>query len=688
MPVPLPVLDRRTWPELVAEARSLLPRYARDWSDYNYHDAGVTLVELFAWLSEMLLFRADRVPPPELRAFLRWLDIEPLPPQAAATTLALQLPPGNPAAALAGGLQVADPISGAAFEAEDPVLVSPAWIELSTAEGTARGQIWSGAGGTFTNLGADNCAHTMLPLGAAPQVGDALWLGFDVAPGNVGDVLSFHFWGTTWKTDGALRMRLIADEQDVPPCPTPPVSWDTLAECIAAACGETEPARPAPAAETWFLHYSARTVWEGWDGAAWQPLVVDVDETRALTLSGAVRVETVALQLDPPGAPVAGYRWIRCRLAQGAYECPPRLAGIAINAVDAQHAVLVTGPELLGVSRGHADEVYTLEGRIAALGPAATPQPVAAGTLRLRLVAGGPPDDSWVEVPNWDRSGPFDKHVVVDPTTNDVRFGDGRVGRVPPADWAVEALQYRVGGGVAGNVPAGRLTRILAGGAAGLVVRQPFDALGGVPAESLDASHGRALELLAEPSRGVTVDDWEALALETPGVPVARANILPGYHPDYQCWDALGVVTVVVVPACGRPPQPGPDFLAAVESFLRRRRPLTTELHVVGPGYARVTVTATLHVAAAQPTLAAAAQTALDAFLDPLTGGPVGSGWPFGRGVLESDLLALLARLPSVQYVDNVSIASDGCPARCDNLILCPTELVESGAHAITVAVG
>jgi hypothetical protein len=164
--------------------------------------------------------------------------------------------------------------------------------------------------------------------------------------------------------------------------------------------------------------------------------------------------------------------------------------------------------------------------------------------------------------------------------------------------------------------------------------------------------------------------------------------VLPGYHPDYPCWDALGVVTVVVVPACGRPPRPGPDFLAAVERFLRRRRPLTTELHVVGPGYVRVTVSATLHVVAAQPTLAAAAQVALDAFFDPLSGGPVGSGWPFGRGVLESDLLALLARLPNVQYVDNVSIASDDCPARCDNLVLCPTDLVDSGTHAISVAVG
>jgi predicted phage baseplate assembly protein len=222
-----------------------------------------------------------------------------------------------------------------------------------------------------------------------------------------------------------------------------------------------------------------------------------------------------------------------------------------------------------------------------------------------------------------------------------------------------------------------------------VTVHQPFEALGGAEAESLDATHGRALDLLAEPSRGVTVEDWETLALEAPGIPVGRVSVLPGYHPDYPCWDALGVVTVVVVPRCGKPPRPGPGLLAAVERHLRRRRPLTTELHVVGPTYVRVSVRATLHVDMPRPGLAAAAQAALDAFFDPLTGGPAGTGWPFGRGVLETDLLATLARLPGVLHVDDVMIASDDCcPARCDNLALCPNDLVESGTHEIAVVVG
>jgi predicted phage baseplate assembly protein len=688
MPLPLPVLDRRTWPELVAEARSLLPRYARDWSDHNVHDAGITLVELFAWLSELLLFRADRVPAAELRAFLRWLGIEQRPAGVASTFLALEAAPGGPAVPLAGGLQVDDVVSGEAFEADAALVVSPAWLELAPAS-PARGQIWSRAGGAFAELGTGNCGGSaLLPFGAAPEVGNALWLGFDCGPGAPGDVLSLYVWTTDWRSDADLRTRLI-DDDDTPICPAPPPAYPTLNDCIAAACGGPEPAAPPAPQPTWFLHYSARTVWEGWDGTAWTPWHVIADETRALSLSGPVRLEAATLQPDPPEAPVVGYRWLRCRLAAGSYECPPRLAGVAINALEARHAVRVAGPELLGVSRGHAQETYTVDGRIAAAGAGAAPQPLVDGSLRLRLVhPADPPDDDWHEVPTWDRSGPFDKHCVADPQTNAVRFGDGRVGRVPPADWTVEALEYRVGGGPRGNVPAGRLTHVLAGGGAGVTIHQPFDAVGGAPAESLDQTHGRALELLATPERGVTAEDWETLALDVPGAPVARVAVLPGFHPDYPCWDALGVVTVVVVPRCGNPPRPSSDFLAFVERRLRRRRPLTTELHVVGPTYVRVDVSATLHVEVAQPALAAIAQAALDELFDPLTGGPGAGGWPFGRGVLETDLLATLARLPGVTHVDDVRIAADGCAARCDNLVLCPTDLVESGTHSIQVVVG
>jgi hypothetical protein len=74
MPVPLPNLDDRTYPELTAEARALIPGLLPDWTNHNPSDPGVVLVELLAWLTEMLLFQVNEIPPASTEAFLKLLN--------------------------------------------------------------------------------------------------------------------------------------------------------------------------------------------------------------------------------------------------------------------------------------------------------------------------------------------------------------------------------------------------------------------------------------------------------------------------------------------------------------------------------------------------------------------------------------------------------------------------------------
>jgi len=49
MPLTLPVLDDRSFDDLVAEARALIPALAPEWTNHNPSDPGITLIELFAW---------------------------------------------------------------------------------------------------------------------------------------------------------------------------------------------------------------------------------------------------------------------------------------------------------------------------------------------------------------------------------------------------------------------------------------------------------------------------------------------------------------------------------------------------------------------------------------------------------------------------------------------------------------
>ena len=72
-PLSLPTLDDRTYADLVAEAQALIPAFGPDWTNYNPSDPGVTLLELFAWLAEMLLYRTDQITPDTQLTFARLL---------------------------------------------------------------------------------------------------------------------------------------------------------------------------------------------------------------------------------------------------------------------------------------------------------------------------------------------------------------------------------------------------------------------------------------------------------------------------------------------------------------------------------------------------------------------------------------------------------------------------------------
>jgi hypothetical protein len=73
MSLPLPNLDDRTYADLVEEARSLIPIEYREWTDHNPSDTGIILIELLAWLTEMVLYRVNQVPDKNMATFLQLL---------------------------------------------------------------------------------------------------------------------------------------------------------------------------------------------------------------------------------------------------------------------------------------------------------------------------------------------------------------------------------------------------------------------------------------------------------------------------------------------------------------------------------------------------------------------------------------------------------------------------------------
>src|SRR5882672_11097724 len=88
MPLPLPNLDDRTFNDLSVEMRSLIQRYDKRWTNHNTSDPGVTLIELFAWLAEMLIYRMNRV---ENRNYLTFLELIGITPSAPHTVVTFEI---------------------------------------------------------------------------------------------------------------------------------------------------------------------------------------------------------------------------------------------------------------------------------------------------------------------------------------------------------------------------------------------------------------------------------------------------------------------------------------------------------------------------------------------------------------------------------------------------------------------
>lgn len=323
----------------------------------------------------------------------------------------------------------------------------------------------------------------------------------------------------------------------------------------------------------------------------------------------------------------------------------------------------------------------------------------------------------WEQVADFSRSGPRDRHYVLDAESGEILFGNGLNGRVPKQTEHIRARFYRHTQAEKGNLPAGPTGQqwlialppealLLASadestpqGAAApppsasvrLRANSYEPAVGGAKSESLDEAKLRARAYFRKSSRALTANDYESLATQTPGLRMARAKALPNRNPRLRSVHFPGDVTVLVLPAAPPPvagvavvpAEPSDGFLQTVRNFLDAKRLVTTNVHVIGPRFVTVSVNGRVFLkkgASAKHTLSQT-EDALRQFLDPVRGGPQpGAGWAFGRAVFPSEIYQLLMKIPAVDYV--VGIALNG--RKPDTALeLRDNELPSSGPHKL-----
>lgn len=616
MSLPLTNLDDRSFQDLVDEAKRMIPQLCPEWTNHNLSDPGVALIELFAWMTEMTLFRLNQVPDVFYTRMLNLLGFEQFPASAAQAELTFWVGGGDlDGVTIPAGTQVTT-VGGVGDQrvfttlADRPITESPLMAAL-TAEGEANfTDVWD-----ELSLGLSDV--TCFPR-APISPGDCFYLGFSRSlAGN------------------AVRLTVQGSAQGIGVIPDrPPL------------------------------------IWEVWQGEGWIKVEIPRlpgDRHLADTTGGLNRDGTILLLV--PNAHerltlggTSAY-WLRARLLpptpdQPAYRASPQLRRVSATTVGgtvlAEHSDVIHG-ETLGMSTGKPDQVFRLAQR-----------PVLPRALHEALeVTTSTETEIWLEVDDFVDSGLNDQHFALDSSTGHIRFGplirypSGSMhqhGAVPAEGAELRFTSYRSGGGQAGNVGAGTLIglRTAIPYVSGAVNLQSAD--GGVDAETVENAKLRGPQSVRAGGRAVTVSDFErltseshsrigrvrCLAPETPGDPV-RLLVVPKIE------DRAETLTLddFALPE---------DMIARVSSYLDDRRVLGSKIEVGTPYYQGVTVAALLTARPGRPPalVRERAMRTLYDHINPISGGPDRTGWSFDDDLNAATIFQLLDSVEGVERVDEV----------------------------------
>jgi len=657
--LPEVVLDDRRFQELVSEARARIALSCPEWTEHNVSDPGITLIELFAWMTEMLIYRVNRIPEKLHVELLNLLGIRLGPPSCASTEIRFSL--GAPA-------EERIDIPAASTEIATVRTTDEPAIVFQVAESFTIPPLRPAAyavqrGGEIKDVGvADGHARPapadQTPFGTPPQPGDALLIGFDEPISRL--VMRVD-------VDGSEARGAGVDPLD------PPLRWE---------------------------------VWIG-DGT-WQDAPVLEDTTGGFNLGSG----STTIQVPPDSAiqSLAGHRmhWLRCRIDEitrsgkpgAAYTHPPVLRNLTASPIGALLPAVHAGVDRadgLGIGEGLPGASYSLRH-----------QPVLAlsqgETLEVRE-PGSKDWQAWEVHESFAGSGPDDRHFVLDLAHGEVELGpsirqpDGgwrQYGAIPPKGSEIRFSRYRFGGGRTGNVSANKLN-VLKGAIPGVAsVTNPRPASGGVDGESLESARVRAALEFRTRYRAVTAKDYEFLSVN------ASPRVARAYCPTNDNGNPIRVYLLPRVEPADRrltleELTPTEELFSEVESYLDDRRLIGTTVQLLPTRLYALSVVTNLQAAANADVARVEAEVtrALYCFLNPLIGGSVrgdGAGWPHGRALNQGELFGVVHAVRGVELVKILRVyeadlvTGKQAPQPIGpHIELAPDQVIASGTHVVRV---
>jgi predicted phage baseplate assembly protein len=671
-------LDDRAFDDLVEECIMRIPRYCPEWTDYNLSDPGITLIELFAWLTDQMLLRFNQVPRKNYVAFLELLGIRLQPPAPARTELTFYLSAALPEAyTIPAGLEAStirtETTEAITFSTDSPLIIGKPRIQhLLTAQTTEdipqslRERVTT----SWTRQSNGYWTGNEQPIfEEEPQPGNCFYLAINSDDPLDGNVLEIIFQG---------------------------------AAATPAGINPNKPPRK----------------WEAWDGENWQRVLLQEsdDKTRGFSFyeiaqQGGNPSQGAEVRLHLPQVwPVANFtsyrgRWLRCSFIsteanESGYNRPPRIIGLAVRSIGgtvrASHSTLIQD-ERLGISDGTPGQSFQLQ---------TSPILERRENEYILVTPSGGLPQKWIEVRDFADSGPHNFHYTIDSITGTIQFGplirepsqlkqhtqmrsriqqpsiddtsvqfntlennqsEHQYGAIPPRGSEIKMVAYRTGGGRQGNVQTGAIQFLKSAYPYIASVVNRVSAINGADAESLEQAVMKAPRILRTRDRAVTAEDFEVLAQQAGAGAIARVRCLPA-----NSRRQAGIVSLLIVPFANTDAIAQGDGMAPEQfalsnalqeqilSYLDERRLLGVQVDLQEPNYVGVSVQTEVALEPAynnpfaREEIRRNLRVLLYKYLNPLTGGIDGKGWPFGRPVYTSDIVALLQQTPGVRHLGPV----------------------------------
>jgi len=653
-----PNLDDRQWQQIVDEAVRLIPYYNREWTDHNRTDLGITLIELFAWLVEGMIYRLNKTPDRNFIEFLNLIGITRDPQTPATAMLTYQMAPNAPPLLLPKGHQVATPQTetdaAVVFETDNDATLLP--LNLTTA---LSAQV------KYKNVTGAVAAAPLsgMQVDVAANQSFMLLLGFDQASAQP---LAIRFALNKVAATDSLQLKFVYSQ-----AAQPPSAWPAVSSVLDGTVNFTQ---------NNVVTVTVPADWAPQNPSAW-----------GAQLPPENVADTVNRQLY----------WIGVRITNAlAAPTTVRLDSLLFNSVHVSSAITVRLPEALGTSDGSPFQVFTLQNAPLYKDPR-LPDRFNHLVVQVRKPLVGGKFDQWA---TWSRvDGDFPQGAGefyrLNPVTGDISFGNfdpvvtpkGH-GSIPPAESEIQALTYRyVAGGSKANVPPSTITVVRTSAAGVISATNPGPSANGADEESIEDAKRRGPEALRNRFRAVTAADYEYLAQEaSTEVRKVRclqprqftiydrafnANVVPGDPWTYGGLNRdTGNVHVIIAqggPLSDPSPQPTGELLQEVTDYLEARRSVTAALNVTGPRYLPIKVTADIKVWAKavktglvpDPVSSFAVRDAIIAkitrFLHPILGNTDGNGWEVGEDQTIAPLFEFIKPDSEVGFISGLQIQAD-----------------------------